>query len=74
MGTTEDETVEWYHWLNGYEFEQGLEVGDGQRSLGWYSSWRHNKSDTTEWLNWTECSSIFDHNGGYMGIHICQNS
>ena len=53
-GTTEDETVGWYHWLNGYEFEQGAEVGDGQRSQGWYSSWGHNESDRTEWLKWTE--------------------
>ena len=30
MGTTEDEMVEWYHRLNGHEFEQALGVGDGQ--------------------------------------------
>ena len=23
-GTTEDETIEWHHWLNGHEFEQTL--------------------------------------------------
>ena len=28
-GTTEDEMVGWYHWLNGHEFEQALAVGDG---------------------------------------------
>ena len=30
---TEDEIVGWLHRLNGYEFEQALEVGDGQGSL-----------------------------------------
>ena len=25
---TEGEMVEWYHWLNGHEFEQGLGDGD----------------------------------------------
>ena len=28
-GTTEDEMVGWYHWLNGHEFEQSLGFGDG---------------------------------------------
>ena len=28
-GMTEDEMVEWHHWLNGHEFEQALGVGDG---------------------------------------------
>ena len=36
---TEDETVGWYHGLNGHEFEQALGVGDGQGSLGCYSLW-----------------------------------
>ena len=31
--TTEDEMVGWHHRLNGHEFEQALEVGDGQGSL-----------------------------------------
>ena len=26
----EDEMVGWHHQLNGHEFEQALEVGDGQ--------------------------------------------
>ena len=29
-GTTEDKMVEWHHQLDGHEFEQVLEVGDGQ--------------------------------------------
>ena len=28
-GTTEDEMVEWHHWLNGYEFEQAPGDGEG---------------------------------------------
>ena len=32
-GTTEDEMVGWHHQLDGHEFEQALEVGDGQKSL-----------------------------------------
>ena len=53
-GTTEDEMVGWHHWLNGHEFEQAPEVGDGQGSLVCCSPWGHKESDTTEQLNWTE--------------------
>ena len=31
-GMTEDEMVEWHHWLNAHEFEQGLGVDDGQKA------------------------------------------
>ena len=48
-GTTEDEMVEWQHQLNGHEFEQTLEVRDGQWNLVCCSSWGHKGS---EWLNW----------------------
>ena len=53
-GMTEDEMVEWHHWLDGYEFEQVPGVGDGQGSLACCSSWGHKESDTTEWLSWTD--------------------
>ena len=43
--------VGWNHRLNGQEFEQGLRVGDGQRSLACFSPWGRKKSDTTEQLN-----------------------
>ena len=33
-GTTENDMVGWYHWLDGHEFEQALGVGDGQGCLG----------------------------------------
>ena len=46
-GMTEDETVGWHPWLNGYKFEQALGVGEGQGS----SIWGHKVSDTTERLN-----------------------
>ena len=38
-GMTEDETVGWHQGLNGHEFEQTLEVGNGQGSLVWCSPW-----------------------------------
>ena len=31
-GTTEDEMVGWHHWLNGHEFEQALEDGEGSKA------------------------------------------
>ena len=45
---TEDELVRLYHRLNGHDFEQALEVGEGQGSLVCCSSWGHKKSDMTE--------------------------
>ena len=50
----QDEMVGWHHWIDGYEFEQALEVGDGQGSLACCSPWGCKQLDTTEWLNWTE--------------------
>ena len=51
-GTTEDEMVGWYHWLNGHEFEEALGVGDRQGSLVCCSAWGCKGLDMTEWLNW----------------------
>ena len=48
---TEDEMVEWHHRLNGHEFEQSLEEGEGQGSLVCCSRWGHKESDTIEQLN-----------------------
>ena len=39
--------VEWHHQLNGHEFEQGLDAGDGQGSLVCCSPWGSKESDTT---------------------------
>ena len=46
-GTTEDEMVGWHHHLNGHEFEQNPEVGEGQKSLVCCSPWSGKESDTT---------------------------
>ena len=40
-GTTEDEMIGWYLWLDGHEFEQALGVGDGWGSLACCSPWGH---------------------------------
>ena len=49
--TTEDEMVEWHHWLNGHEFEQAPGDGDGRGRLACCSPWGHKESNITEWLN-----------------------
>ena len=51
---TEDQMVEWRHWLYGYEFEQVPGVGDGQGGVACCNSWGRKESDTTERLNWTK--------------------
>ena len=50
-GCTSEETVGWYHQLNGHEFEQAPGIGDGQGGLVCCSPWGHKQSDTTERLN-----------------------
>ena len=44
-GMTEDEMVGWHPWLNGHEFEQALEDGEGQGSLACCSPWGHKESN-----------------------------
>ena len=44
---TEDEMVGWRHKLNGHEFGQIWEVGDGQEGLACCSPWGHEESDMT---------------------------
>ena len=39
----EDEMVGWHHQCDGHEFEQALEVGDGQGVLMYCSPWGHCK-------------------------------
>ena len=61
-GTTEDEMVGWHHWLHGHDLEQVLGVGDGQGGPACFSPWGLKELDTTEWLNWTEYSTMWmDH-------------
>ena len=45
------EMVGWRHWLNGHEFEQAPDDGDGQGNRVCCSPWGHKKSDTTELLS-----------------------
>ena len=55
-GMTEDEMVVCHHWLNGHEFEQAPGVGHGQGSLVCCRPWGNKELNTTEWLNWIDCS------------------
>ena len=57
-GMTEDKMVGWHHPLNRHGFGWTPGVGDGQGGLAWCSSWGCKESDTTEWLNWTECITV----------------
>ena len=46
-----DEIVGWHQRLDGHEFEQALEVGDGQGSLVCCSPWGHKDLGMTKQLN-----------------------
>ena len=48
--TTENEMVEWHHWLSGHEFEQSLGDGEGQEMLAWCCPWGCKELDITEQL------------------------
>ena len=50
-GMTKDEMVGWHHRLNGREFEQTPEGGEGQQSLVYCSPWSDKESDMTEWVD-----------------------
>ena len=47
----EEETVGWYHPLNGHEFEQTLGDSEGPGSLACCGPWGHKELDMTEQLN-----------------------
>ena len=47
-GMTEDEMIGWHYRLNGHEFEQPPEDGEGQGSLVCCSPWGFKESDMTE--------------------------
>ena len=44
-GVTENEMVEWHHWLSGREFEQTPGDSEGQGSLAYCSLWGCKESD-----------------------------
>ena len=48
---TEDKMVGWHHRLDGHEFEQALEDGEGHKSLVCCNPSGHKESDTTEQVN-----------------------
>ena len=48
--------VRWHHWLNGHEFGWTPGAGVGQAGLACCSSWGRKELDTTEPLNWTDCT------------------
>ena len=58
----QDEMAGWHQRLDGHEFEWTLGVGNGQGGLACCNSRGHHESDTTEWLNWTECKFPCDYN------------
>ena len=63
-GTTEDQMVGWHQELNGHEFEQAPEVGEGQGSLACYSPWGHKETGVS---NWTEVSL-----DNHLGPHLAK--
>ena len=70
---TEDEMVGWHHRLNGHEFEQTPEDGEGQGRLACCSPWNYKESDTTEQLNnskpkapaWSLSKLWLEHSAGF---------
>ena len=73
-GTTEDEMVGWHHHLDGYEFEQALQVGDGQGSLVCGRPWGHKESDRTERLHFHfSFSCIGEGNGNPLQCSCLEN-
>ena len=58
-GMTEDEIVGCPHQLEGHEFEQATQVGDGQWSLACCSPWDDKESFMTECLNWISFFNYF---------------
>ena len=58
-GTTEDEMVEWHHWLSGHEFEKALADGEGQGSLMCCTLQGHKESNMTEILDNNKITTLY---------------
>ena len=71
-GTTEDEMVGWHHRLDAHEFGWTPGVGDGQGGLACCDSWSCKESDTTEWLNWTDC--LLNNHAFVLSCSVMSNS
>ena len=56
-GTTDDEMVGWHHRLNGHEFKQALEVGNGQGEA-WHAAVH---SITKSWMGLSNNNSLLFH-------------
>ena len=67
-GMTEDEIVEWHHWLNGYESEQTL--GD---SVACCSPWGRRQSDMTWQLNNNNKKKCRKHNLSWLKYSLLGN-
>ena len=67
---TEDEMVGWHQRLNGHDFEQILEDGEGQGSLVCCSPWGHRESDTTERINKCHLRRPMDMEGWNLLRHL----
>ena len=68
---TEDEMVEWHHWLSGLEFEQAPRVGDGKWGLACCSPWSCKELDMTERMNWTERQNTYEWEELVIFYSIC---
>ena len=70
-GTTEDEMTGWHHRLRGHEFEQALEVGDGQGTRAFFpgitKSW-------TRLSSWTLCCDNIQHTAEVTEMSVCSCS
>ena len=55
---TEGEMVGWHHRLDGHEFEQAPEDGEGQGGLVCCSPWGHKEWDMTGQLNNTHAKAM----------------
>ena len=62
-------------WLDGITDSMDVEsewtpgVGDGQRGLVCCDSWGRKESDTTEWLIWSDLTSVFSKTSCTSGIY-----